>query len=189
MKELKAKLNDYTVKVTPLSSEDGGGFKAIYEELALSVKGYGETVADAVADLEEVALDVLDGEPLESLPAPRKEMPWVEHSGRVTLRLPKVLHAQLDRLAEEQGVSLNQLMTHALQSAATALIAGQEFGACTRANADQMAEILTSLRGYVDTWSLIDLPVRQRHLDGSYTTGSTRKPSSLTYSRLVCANA
>jgi len=54
--------------------------------------------------------------------------PWGRYSGRVTLRVPKALHAQLDRLADEQGVSLNQLMSSALQSAASAMLAGLEFG-------------------------------------------------------------
>jgi len=34
----------------------------------------------------------------------------VEYSGRVTLRLPKTLHAHLDRLAKAEDVSLNQIM-------------------------------------------------------------------------------
>lgn len=39
-----------------------------------------------------------------------------EHSGRLLLRMPKTLHADLTRLAEREGVSLNQLITDALAS-------------------------------------------------------------------------
>ena len=130
MSGLKEKLDAYTVLVRPLRDEDGGGFKATYEELGLSVKGYGPTQQGAICDLQGVAEDVLADEDISALPAPRTEAPWAEHSGRITLRLPKMLHAQLDRLADEQGVSLNQLMSQALQSAATAMMAGHEFGAC-----------------------------------------------------------
>ncbi len=72
MNELKTKLNAYTVKVTPVAPEDGGGFKAIYQELALSVKGYGSTLSEAVSDLEDVAFDVLEDESIADMQAPRQ---------------------------------------------------------------------------------------------------------------------
>lgn len=133
MNELEAKLGEYTTKTIPLSKDDGGGFKAFYEELGQGIKGYAESPDKAAADLMEVATDVLADEPIDNMPAPLIQMPWSEFSGGVTLRLPKALHAQLDRLADQQGVSLNQLMTHALQSAATTLSSGCEFGALSPA--------------------------------------------------------
>lgn len=39
--------------------------------------------------------------------------------GRVTLRLPESLHASLAERAEQEGVSLNQLLVYALTSAVT----------------------------------------------------------------------
>ena len=39
------------------------------------------------------------------------------HSGRLLLRMPRTLHAELARQAEREGVSLNQLITGALATA------------------------------------------------------------------------
>lgn len=39
------------------------------------------------------------------------------HSGRLLLRMPRTLHADLTRVAEREGVSLNQFITDALASA------------------------------------------------------------------------
>ncbi|MGB2953907.1 MAG: toxin-antitoxin system HicB family antitoxin [Gaiellaceae bacterium] len=39
------------------------------------------------------------------------------HSGRLLLRMPQTLHAELARSAEAEGVSLNQFITSALASA------------------------------------------------------------------------
>lgn len=138
MKTLKDLLHDYTVRIIGVQPEDGGGFKATYEELAISVKGYGQTLPLAVTDLEEVALDVLANESLENFPAPHVESAWPHYSGRLTLRVPKVLHAQLDRVATEQGVSLNHFMDLTLQSAVTALQAGKKFGAISRFTGDSL---------------------------------------------------
>ena len=131
MNDLKEILSKYTVKVIPLPAEDGGGYKAYYEELGSGVKGYGETKVAAVQELEEVILDTMEDEDLAAFPAALGDARWAEFSGRVTLRVPKILHAQLDRLAGQQGVSLNQLMCTVLQSAATAMGAGMEFGPVT----------------------------------------------------------
>src|SRR4029453_19678872 len=43
--------------------------------------------------------------------------PVREHGGRLLLRMPRTLHAELTRLAEREGVSLNQFITDALASA------------------------------------------------------------------------
>lgn len=39
------------------------------------------------------------------------------HSGRLLVRMPPTLHAELARVADDEGVSLNQLITGALASA------------------------------------------------------------------------
>ncbi len=128
MSELKQLLESYTVAIQPVDPEDGGGFKAIYKELALTAAGYGATQAEALADLEDLALDGLADMPLDEFPKPLGEMPWADCSGRLTLRLPKMLHGKVARQAEQQGVSINQWVCHILESASAAVAAGCEFG-------------------------------------------------------------
>lgn len=89
MKTLKDLLHDYTVRIIGVQPEDGGGFKATYEELAISVKGYGQTIPLAVTDLEEVALDVLANESLENFPAPHVESAWHTTVAASFLEFPK----------------------------------------------------------------------------------------------------
>jgi hypothetical protein len=65
--------------------------------------------------------------------------PWDEFSGKFNVRVPKLLHAKLVRLADEQGVSLNALVQTILMSGATALESGREFGAVVEPEAVPVA--------------------------------------------------
>ena len=51
-----------------------------------------------------------------SAPAPPKGGSKATPSGRLLLRMPAALHAELAQWAEREGVSLNQFITKALQS-------------------------------------------------------------------------
>jgi predicted RNase H-like HicB family nuclease len=62
------------------------------------------SVIDAINTLKMIADQ--DGVAVPG-PTPSSE---IEYSGRVTLRLPKTLHARLDHLAKAEDVSLNQIM-------------------------------------------------------------------------------
>jgi len=64
MSQLTKLLDGYTVRVGPISPEDGGGFRATYEELGLSVAGYGAVASAAIAQLAEVAQESLADEPV-----------------------------------------------------------------------------------------------------------------------------
>jgi antitoxin HicB len=66
----------------------------------------GPMIEDAMRSWIEVGLE--HGDPI---PEPRGVG---EFSGKVNLRMPKSLHRDLVRLAEAEGVSLNQYMTTAL---------------------------------------------------------------------------
>ena len=74
--------------------------------------GFGATWEEAVADVREAILGILevmkeDGDPI---PDPRK---LESYSGRVNLRMPRSLHRTLAIAAAREGVSLNTLMlTH-----------------------------------------------------------------------------
>lgn len=181
MNELKKLLESYQVNISPLGEEDGGGFKAHYKELALSVSGYGATQAEALADLEDLALDGLADEDLTSFPAPLGEAPWADYSGRVTLRMPKMLHAKVNRQAEEQGVSLNQWICHILESATTAVDAGCEFGARSEGETVLFKE-LAAVREMLDRWSTTVPEQAQQY--GPLWRPSAPKRSPLQYSHL-----
>lgn len=73
----------------------------------------GDTPAEAYAELEEAAGDWLEAalEQGQNIPDPFEN---VGFSGRLVLRLPKSLHKKAARLAERDGVSLNQFIVAAV---------------------------------------------------------------------------
>ena len=44
-------IQQYAMQVRPLRAEEGGGFEALYPQLARSIVGYGVTPQEAVSDL------------------------------------------------------------------------------------------------------------------------------------------
>jgi predicted RNase H-like HicB family nuclease len=107
----------YTIMLQRDADEEGRvGFVAEVRELPGCIS-QGETaeaavasVYDAMAGWLSVALE--DGR---DIPEPRDPG---SYSGRFLLRLPKSLHAELARQAEEEGVSLNLYVTTALAEVA-----------------------------------------------------------------------
>lgn len=79
------------------------------------------TWADTFADLGPMIEDAKRGwieDALENgdpVPEPRSDE---DYSGKVNLRMPKSLHRDLVRVAEREGVSLNQLMVASLARSA-----------------------------------------------------------------------
>ena len=74
--------------------------------------------ADSWQEAYELALDAIDttatllAEQGRDMPLPASGVE--DYSGRVTLRVPRTLHRSLALMAEDEGVSLNQLMVSAL---------------------------------------------------------------------------
>ncbi|TFH72254.1 toxin-antitoxin system HicB family antitoxin [Gammaproteobacteria bacterium LSUCC0112] len=74
--------------------------------------------ADSWHEAYELALDAIEttaaifAEQGRVMPQPAPNVD--DYSGRVTLRVPRTLHRSLARMAEEEGISLNQLMVSAL---------------------------------------------------------------------------
>lgn len=180
MKTLKQVLDSYKLVISPLGEEDGPGFIARYEELGYSVRGVGSTQAEALAQLEDLALDGFEDMSADELPQAASSMPWAQYNGRVTLRLPKMLHAKVSRQADEQGVSLNQWICHILESATTAVGAGCEFGAREVSGA-AFAAHLSELRQFIDQWSAqaSNAPTRP-----SYESAAKPSMPSMTYEHL-----
>ena len=103
----------YNITVRKGSFDGEVCFEARVRELP-DLREYGDTHGEAY----ELALDAIEttakifAEKGRKMPAP--EVPEDEFSGRVTLRLPKTLHRGLATRAEEEGVSLNQLLVSVL---------------------------------------------------------------------------
>ena len=75
----------------------------------LDLSSFGDTAAEAVAELQEAitgAIEVLEeaGDPV----PPARALP--HFSGQFRLRIPRSLHGQLAARAEAEGVSLNSLV-------------------------------------------------------------------------------
>jgi len=131
-------IRQYALQVKLLTEDEGGGFEALFPQLARSIVGYGETQQEAVDDLLSAVpafLQVME-ESQQHLPAAEGPKEWEEFSGKFNVRVPRMLHAKLVRLANEQGVSLNSLVQTILMSGATALEAGHEFGAIVEAEVE-----------------------------------------------------
>lgn len=178
MNTLKELLSAYTATVKPLENGDGTGFVARYNELGLTARGIGETPALALADLEELCLDTLGGFDLGDLPSPESPKSWDDFSGRVTLRVPKMLHAKLTRHAELQGVSLNQWICQILESASTAVDAGWEFGISTQSSVKELYSDLRELRDLLDTWGT---HASRSEASGNYVASQKKLSSTIDY--------
>ena len=95
-------------------SEDGTYFARVKELPGCM------TEADTFAEVEEMIRDAMTAwievalEEGFSIPEPR---PLEEFSGRFVLRLPKSLHRDVVRKAEEEGVSINQWIVTAVARA------------------------------------------------------------------------
>jgi antitoxin HicB len=114
------KVSDYAerpYRVT-LLREDADGVQrwvATVEELP-GCTSTGKTRDEAAAGVQDaIAAWVADAlEQGREIPEPRAT---ATSSGRLLLRMPRTLHAELTRAAEREGVSLNQLITDLLSSA------------------------------------------------------------------------
>ena len=102
---------EYAVVVEPLSNEDGAGWLASVPALP-GCFGDGETRAEALED----ALNAIE-EWKDAARALGRDVPGPAALGQWRQRVPRSLHDKLRRLAESEGVSLNQLVTSLLAEA------------------------------------------------------------------------
>jgi predicted HicB family RNase H-like nuclease len=119
MKTLQQYLDlPYHVSVVRNDGERGNaGWAANVEELpACTAVGASpeEAVQRVRKSMEQWISSALERN--EEIPEPRSGS---SASGRLLVRMPKTLHGQLARAAEQEGVSLNQFITSALASAVT----------------------------------------------------------------------
>ena len=114
-------LRGYRVELIP---EEGGGFTALLPELPGCV-AWGDSANEALENLDGSREAWIAGRALGGFAIPRP-MAEEDASGRVTLRLPRSLHAEVVRLARRDAVSLNTYITRELSArAALAQVAGR----------------------------------------------------------------
>jgi predicted HicB family RNase H-like nuclease len=103
--------------VTLVRDGDGedGPWVAQVEELA-GCTSRAATAEQATSGIQQAMSDWISEALREGREVPEPK-PVDEHSGRLLLRMPRTLHAELTRLAEREGISLNQFITDALASA------------------------------------------------------------------------
>jgi antitoxin HicB len=94
--------------------EDDGSYTALYPDLP-GCMSYGDTPNDAVSALKRVKRLWISGrlESGMSIPEPTN---LEDFSGKFLVRVPKSLHRDLHCRAQQEGVSLNQYVTHVLSS-------------------------------------------------------------------------
>lgn len=95
----------YTRLVVP---ESDGSFRAEVLEFPGCI-ALGDTAAQALADLEEVAASWIEAaiRQGQQIPEPMEEAGF---SGKLVVRLPRTLHKKAALIADREGVSLNQFI-------------------------------------------------------------------------------
>jgi len=109
MKQDKLRLDEYPFIIRPLAAEDGGGYLIEFPDVAGCISD-GETPEEAIRNgrdaLKSVLLTLKEfGDPI---PQPGS---LATASGQWRQRVPKSLHSRLVSRAQQEGVSLNTLVT------------------------------------------------------------------------------
>ena len=114
---------EYPVEIRRVAEEDGGGYIASIPSLGrYTFTGDGKTVQEAYQDLEEVKREVFADLLEEGIPIPEPVPEEEDHySGKLLLRMPKRLHAELAEQAKKNGISLNQHLIYLLTKRSTEL--------------------------------------------------------------------
>jgi predicted RNase H-like HicB family nuclease len=112
----------YNIEVRFLSEEDGGGVAVCHPELGrLSCHAWGETFDEAMGVLVEIKKGIFQRCLEKSLPIPEPapDEEDMDYSGKLLLRLPKVMHRAVANMAKESGTSINSAIVLLLTEAMT----------------------------------------------------------------------
>ena len=93
-------------------SEEDSCFVSTVSEFP-SLSAHGDTFVEAIQELQNVVKAVMEDmrKNKEIIPEPRCKK---EFSGKLNIRIPKELHRKLSYKAEEEKISLNQLILYKL---------------------------------------------------------------------------
>jgi len=104
----KENLLGYEIKIIP--ERESGYFAVRFPDFPNIITG-GYSLEEAVKNGEEALELTIDTMKKHRVPLPK---PKSRFSGQFNIRVPKGLHRELIRKAEEEGVSLNALVTYLL---------------------------------------------------------------------------
>ncbi len=98
------KFEDYPIHLTPIPSEEGGGYMVTVPDLPGCVAD-GDTIEQALEEARDAfqAWTMAEQEDKGLISLPKT------YSGQFVQRIPKTLHARLAMRAASEGISLNQL--------------------------------------------------------------------------------
>ena len=110
---------EYEVSLLRVPEDEGSGFIVWHQELGrASCNGFGKTVKEALDMLTEVKQSIFEDCLEESLPIPEPAGNDQEYSGKLLLRIPKMMHRAIAEVAKENETSINsaivQLLTEAM---------------------------------------------------------------------------
>ena len=105
----------YHLSVARDGEKQGGSWIATVEELP-GCTSRGRTPEEAVSGIEDAIGSWISSALEEGREVPEPKSP-ASHSGRLLLRMPRTLHGELTRVAEREGISLNQFITDVLAAA------------------------------------------------------------------------
>jgi len=117
----------YKIEVTPVPEEEGGGYMAVLPEIGKeAIVGDGDTVEEACRNLREIQKELFSDYLQRNIKIPEPDSSE-SYSGKFVLRIPKILHKELDQMARQENVSLNLLVNHLLSQAAERMQLINEF--------------------------------------------------------------
>ncbi len=107
-------------------SDSDRGFVATANDLP-GCSAFGETQQDALEELQDAIAAWIEAARAAGNPIPEPSTPSTDHhhSGKVLVRMPRRLHAQLAQAAKQDDVSLNQYIVYLLSSAAGSRVSEQ----------------------------------------------------------------
>ncbi len=105
-----ASFEKYEIKIVP---QEDGYFAARFPDFPGIITG-GSTPEEALHNAQEALTATLETMRARKIPRPA---PKHRFSGQFNVRVPRSLHRALVRMAEEERVSLNALVTHLLNNA------------------------------------------------------------------------
>lgn len=98
------KFENYPINISPVPADEGGGYMVSFPDLPGCIAD-GTTIDEAISEAHDAfeAWVMAEQEDKGKLPLPKT------YSGQYVQRIPRSLHRQLAKRAENEGVSLNQL--------------------------------------------------------------------------------